>query len=402
MRNKLMLLLSLAVILPLRLPASVYAAETVPIPVTAEFTQQHSPFNIERKNINGTEYLIKYFNVPPEIEESSLIDPPFEEDNYLFQHHTTEVKANETILTKEVTETKTEPSPSQELAQVLKQFPSTFAYEENGYTGELALDTGSITTEADGYTTNTRTVSTTKEYGGLMFNDPSYVPQTTVHNGYTLSLTGINWVVMATGLSGDSLVPTEYKAVATYSKKVSSQVATGYTSTAVYNGTVGKTETKSVDYIVTYTGTPMFFEETVEISDNNIEETAAKEPVKIPTGLIVGIFSCLAVGGAAVGIAYFIKSKRGVSVYNLMDGEYIYLGIIHVDYSKPEVNLNAFEEIIQSRDFNFIVDKYSTKRLFGKHIAVTLEDVTVMHMVKGHNTEYKFNLELGGMIDEGK
>lgn len=70
-----------------------------------------------------------------------------------------------------------------------------------------------------------------------MYAAPSYVAQSTVKDGYTLPLTDVGWTVMGTSLAGDTLVPTEYKAVATYSETFNSQVPTGYVFTARYKGT---------------------------------------------------------------------------------------------------------------------------------------------------------------------
>ena len=63
------------------------------------------------------------------------------------------------------------------------------------------------------------------------------------------------------------------------------------------------------------------------------------------------------------------------------------------------LDLNHFKDVIQSNSFAFVLNKPTSKRLYGKNLAVTLDNVTIMHMIKGYNEEYRFNLELGGILD---
>lgn len=228
------------------LPITVFASQESILP---------APISVERKNIDGTEYVIKMYELPIQTEDTTLIEPDFELDGFIFTHETTNKEINETTDTKEVTEQAQAQSQSKNLEEVIKQFPSTKTYDQDGYKGTLTLDTGSIVTEVAGYTTKNYTVSTTKEYPNLMYADPSYVSQSAVKDGYTLPLTDVSWTVMGTSLAGDTLVPTEYKAVATYSKTFSSQVPTGYVSTARYKGNVTKTVADTADFTVTYVGT---------------------------------------------------------------------------------------------------------------------------------------------------
>ena len=139
-----------------------------------------APISVERKNIDGTEYLIKVYDIADGTEPEQLIENDFELDGFLFSHETTDKKVNENTDTKEATEEVSVESQSKNLEDVVKLFPATKEYNQDGYKGSLALDTGSIVTEAAGYTTKNYTVSTTKEYPGLMYADPSFVSQTAV------------------------------------------------------------------------------------------------------------------------------------------------------------------------------------------------------------------------------
>ena len=239
-------ILGLAATVLLLLPVSVAGAEQpVKAPAVQENSKQENtmpvPISVEQKNIDGVEYLIKVYELPAETPQEQLVETDFMLDDFLFTYVTTDKQVKEQKDTKEVTQEEKAESKSKSLDEVIKLFPATKNYDKDGYKGALTLDTGSIVTEAAGYTTKNYTVSTTKEYPGLMYADPSYVSQSASKDGYILPLTNVSWTVMATGLSGDSLVPTEYKAVATYSKTFSSQVPTGYISTARYKGNITKT-----------------------------------------------------------------------------------------------------------------------------------------------------------------
>ena len=83
----------------------------------------------------------------------------------------------------------------------------------------------------------------------------SYVPATTVKDGITLKLSGVEWQVTGSDVVGDSLAPATYQAVATYTGKSSYSVATGYITTAEYTGTVASDRVESITYQVTYLGT---------------------------------------------------------------------------------------------------------------------------------------------------
>ena len=336
-----------------------------------------APISVERKNIDGTEYLIKVYDIADGTESEQLIENDFELDGFLFSHETTDKKVNENTDTKEATEEVSVESQSKNLEDVVKLFPATKEYNQDGYKGSLALDTGSIVTEAAGYTTKNYTVSTTKEYPGLMYADPSFVSQTVVKDGYTLPLTDVSWTVMGTSLAGDSLVPTEYKAVATYAKTFSSQVPTGYVSKARYTGTVTKTQTGSITYTLIYTGIPL--------------ETGMPLPLKIITA-VIGI---LLLAGLLILLWLFLKSRKGAEIYNLIDKEYICIG----HQAVTVIDLNEFDDLIQSNGFRFILDKQTTKALFGRNIAVTFKDVTIKHRVNERVKEYTFDLDMGGVLD---
>ena len=302
-------------------------------------------------------------------------------EDFLFSYIAADKQLNENKDTKEVTEDAKAEGGSKNLEDVIKLFPATKTYDKDGYQGTLTLDTGSIVTEVAGYTTKNYTVSATKEYPGLMYADPSYVAQSTVKDGYTLPLTNVSWTVMGTSLAGDTLVPTEYKAVATYSKTFSSQVPTGYVSTARYKGNVTKTTADTATFTITYAG--------------KLIENGMPPVLKAVTGII----AVLLLGCAIAMLLLYLKNRQGADVYNLIDKEYICIGRQNVNPKQPVIDLNEFEDLIQSNVFQFVLDKKTTKALFGRNISVTYKDMTVKHRVNEKKGEYRFELDLGGVLD---
>ena len=155
-------------------------------------------------------------------------------------------KVAETSLT---VETETD-----ELAEIIKELPGSVPYSGmDGYSGKLILSPSSITTEAAGYATSSFTVSDTRVYTDLAYNDNSLIPQTVTKNGMTLTLSNVSWQGQGgTGANG-SLIPTSYTATAYYSAVGSRRYATGYVTTASYSGDVVLTSSEII-YTVTYTG----------------------------------------------------------------------------------------------------------------------------------------------------
>lgn len=109
--------------------------------------------------------------------------------------------------------------------------------------------------ESEDYAAKSYTVSEVKTIGRLDRNDMSYVPSATVKNGRTLSLADVEWQVTGTDLVGETLVPSSYQAVATYSARVPYQAATGYITTAEYTGEITREGVESITYVLTYLGT---------------------------------------------------------------------------------------------------------------------------------------------------
>lgn len=207
------------------------------------------------QNLNGSQQAIKTFTIPANQDPQSLIEEPFELEGYLYTFADIVKEENMVDESKSHTETITLETDTDDLAKILDQLKPTIEYDDGVFCGTLALDHTSIHTEASGYATKSYTVSETKTIGQLDRNDMSYVPPTTVKNGRTLSLANVEWQVTGTDLVGETLMPSSYQAVATYSARASYQAATGYVTTAEYTGDVTHEGVESVTYVLTYLGT---------------------------------------------------------------------------------------------------------------------------------------------------
>ena len=227
----------LCVLLTLSMSASAFALEV--------------PTDTAVQNLNGSQQVIKTFTIPADQDPQSLIEQPFELEGF------TDIVKTENAVeeSRHHTEIITVETDKNDLALILQQLKSTVEYDDGVFRGTLALDHTTINTEASGYVPKSYTVSEVKTIGQLDRNDMSYVPSATVKNGRTLSLVDVEWQVTGTDLVGETLVPSSYQAVATYSARVPYQAATGYITTAEYTGEVTHEGVESITYVLTYLGT---------------------------------------------------------------------------------------------------------------------------------------------------
>ena len=167
----------------------------------------------------------------------------------------------------------------------LEYIPKTTT--EDGFTGTLKLDTGSITVEPAGYKNNSWTVSATRTYPNLSSMDLEYIPKTTTENGRTLNFSTVDWQTDNTENVDDDAIGDRFSAIVTYTGTASSRNVTGYTVTAQYSGEVKKVSLDKVQYVAVFHGTPLVVPE-VEVEE---APTMDWRYLAIPGGLI---FLCLA------------------------------------------------------------------------------------------------------------
>lgn len=214
---------------------------------------------------------------------------------------------------KEYTETVTVSSESKELTAILPLLADTKAVTtEDGFTGTLKLDTGSITVEPAGYKNNSWTVSATRTYPNLSSMDLEYIPKTTTENGRTLNFSTVDWQTDNTENVDDDAIGDRFSAIVTYTGTASSRNVTGYTVTAQYSGEVEKVSLNKVQYVAVFHGTPLVVPE-VEVEE---APTMDWRYLAIPGGLIL---LCLA-GFTAAKIKNRKKGKHDDET--ILDADY--------------------------------------------------------------------------------
>lgn len=399
---------------------------TIHCPINTTLAEQTEsiPFLIssDQKQIDGSIFLTKIYEVAEDFDPSKLIENGYEKEGYLFAYHKTDKKINENKQTKQLSESIAIETATDNKQGILNRLPKTIDYSKEDFTGVLSLDNNSIDTKPAAYKTQNTTVSTVKEYTELMAADNSYIPQTAEKEGQTLQLTNVNWAVMGTGLSGDTLVPTEYKATATYSKTISNKVPSSYITTAIYTGTVSKPEPTTIIYTLTYVGTPIKENSTImEKAEKQAEEKIKKQKqeekqtetkeikeikqsntvfIKMLFGALLGILF-----SSGMVLLFHKKSQKGVKICNLQDEEYICIGYQNMGKGDFVIDLNPLYELIQSPCFYFVIDKYTAKKLYGKILSITLQNETKEQMiipnsVSEYGQPYCFMLEIGGKEHE--
>ena len=243
----------------------------------AEYPSQVS-YNLN----NGIFEVRKTYEMQVNQEPSAQVKQGFEQDGYSFV--LTDMLRQELPeqQSKEYTETVTVSSESKELTAILPLLADTKAVTtEDGFTGTLKLDTGSITVEPAGYKNNSWTVSATRTYPNLSSMDLEYIPKTTTENGRTLNFSTVDWQTDNTENVDDDTIGNRFSAVVTYTGTASSRNVTGYTVTAQYSGEVKKVSLDKVQYVAVFHGTPIAPQEVAK------ESVMDWRYLAIPGGLVL-------------------------------------------------------------------------------------------------------------------
>lgn len=284
-----------------------------------------------------------------------------------------------------LTETVTVNTAKNDLAQILAELSPSMPYEKDGFSGELALDHTTLSTEASGYTTKYSKTTETKVIGNLDRNDMSYVPATTVKNGKTLSLANVEWQVTGTALVGEALVPAQYQAVATYSASSSYQAATGYVTTAEYHGTVTSEGVDSITYTVVYTGSEIVPVKT-HIWDNG--------NLAAPLLIIAAVLLCAGIAAAAL---ILLRRRKNVYVYvpDSKPREYRLIAKFRVEPDSEVPAIDAGALTLNPGDTVAVeVKKSLARHLAGREFTVSFpqSDYTYTIQASKHNDWHEFTV----------
>ena len=338
------------------------------------------PDDVTYQNLNGQQLAIKTYTLLPDQDPADLYEDDFEHDGFLYSM--SDIVKDEQHYQEENTHTEvvTVTTSGKNLEEILAELKPTIEYDDGVSSGTLSLDHSTIKTEAAGYKRSSYTVTATKNYTGLDRNDSSYIDKTVEKNGRTLSLSNVTWSVESTALVGDELVPATYSAVATYSGAASSNVATGYITTAEYKGTIVSSGISSILYTVTYLGT----------------RTAPAKAEPTFKGVILMISM---IGGTALmaALLFFSLSRRkNTTVYKATGkgNEYEKCGRLHLSVKDPELRIDHLKEIPEGV-IAVELDQAVAKKLFGQTIAIRCFDNTVEHTIGEANGPYWFKTDIG-------
>lgn len=281
MKRKLSIILAVALVLSLACPAFAAGSGTALYPENiVEYTEGDHP------RLNKV-YILTAADDPANIRTAD-----FERDGKTYTLLDMTRHDNAQADTKDYTETVTLSSKTKNMEKIIAMLEASMEVAtEDGYTGTLALDTGSIKVETAGYGSSSRTVTATRSYPNLSDADTSLVPKTIEDNGRTLTLADVKWQE-ARGY---------YHATANYTGTVTSRYVTGYTVTATYSGEVTKVNNDTVTY------TAIFGVVLAEGVEDPAGEPAAPS-VSMKWLSVVPVVICL-VGLAALGL-YLTKKHK--------------------------------------------------------------------------------------------
>ena len=278
----------------------------------------------------------------------------------LYTHRdTVKIRDNQTEETKQVSQMVS--IDHEEKSGAMSKLQPMIDYEQDGYSGQLLLQSDSITTVEAGHENYSYTVSDTREYPNLDRNDIAYIPKTAEKNGASLSLAGVDWRAMGNG---------SFMANATYTGLASGSKVTGYTSQALYLGEVRRVTLDGSVYEVIYEGSTL----------------------PVPYMKYIA-----AVGTAAVIATLLVvlwKRRKNAKIYALLDGEFRIVRRVRVSYIDPIVDITP--SAVQSRSSEYIItlDRWSTKQLHNQRLRILCADGTVREQtIIDTGRSYKLHLE---------
>ena len=202
------------------------------------------PINVETTTENGVTIVKKTFEYTPGLDPQTLAQS-FEQDGYSFSaREILRFAASGELSVRPASKTSAIVSDTDDVAEVIELFPDTIQYEQDGYAGQLRLDSTSLVIEADDYETFTYPFTRTRDIPGLARNDPALIERE--WDGMTLSD-----VSFRRGADG------RYTATAVYRGMATGRRAASFVATVNYYGEVTRGTAGHTHYTVIYEGTPI-------------------------------------------------------------------------------------------------------------------------------------------------
>lgn len=214
------------------------------------------PAEVNQSEENGITYIEKVYYLTAQDDPADIPTEDFERNG---QHFTLQDVLKNSQMerdTKDHVEEVTVNSAQKDMESILPLLePEIEVQTEDGYAGVLQLDHTSITVEAAGYSSSSRTVSATRTYPNLSNADVSLIPKTITDNGRTLTLADVQWQNAATTQMDGYDMALRYTVNATYTGTATSQYATGYVVTASYHGAVTRVNCDVITYTTVFSST---------------------------------------------------------------------------------------------------------------------------------------------------
>lgn len=198
----------------------------------------------------------KVYELSPNVDPGGLPRGGFERGGYAYECSDIlrEVIIGEESKTISVTETAE--SKKNDMNSVLGLFPQYKEYsDEDGFTGNLLLNTATIKSEILGYGSSSTPYTVSRSYPNLSDADTQYLPKSIDDNGRTLQFQDVQWRTDNTMNLDDYEIGDRYTAIATYVGTKTSSYVKGYSITADYSGEVLRKGVTIIRYTMIFTGT---------------------------------------------------------------------------------------------------------------------------------------------------
>ena len=260
---------------------------------------EYLPTDIQTKtDDDGTALLLKMFEVGANVSPEVLVESGLTHSGIEYElRDVLRSAAPDGQEKKTASQAVTITSESDKREDIVQLLPEGINYAEDGFTGQLFPDIASITAEVEGTESYSYTVTETREYPGLIRNDPYLIPKTVQKGGVTLTLSDVKW---SPGADIDPN-PASYHATALYKGAARGSRPIEYTVTAIFSGEVVKTVPGNVLYTLVYAAKPVVLEE--------IPEGVNWTPV------LFGLGSAVILGGIGTAVFFSLRRRRAVPAY---------------------------------------------------------------------------------------
>ena len=230
--------------------AVIYLSLTVNIGYCADY-----PTEVHHYERNHKRVIEQIYELNHDQEPSAEIKQDFAQDGYFYTLESITKNTDFTVDKKEHKEIVTVESQSKNIGDIMPLLAKTKAVTTaDGYNGTLNLDESSITVEAKGYKSGSKTIQASRTYPNMLNADLVYIPKSITENGTELELADVNWQQDLTYNPDDYAIGERYLAEALYQGTKKYSYVTGYVVTAEYKGEVAKEAAQKDIYTLTFVG----------------------------------------------------------------------------------------------------------------------------------------------------